>query len=50
MLIGEARRRRLLDYLHERPEASVEHLARFLNVSKMTVHRDLDRLQELQNS
>jgi DeoR/GlpR family transcriptional regulator of sugar metabolism len=47
MLTGEARRRRLLDYLHERPEASVDHLAQFLSVSKMTVHRDLDRLQEL---
>jgi DeoR/GlpR family transcriptional regulator of sugar metabolism len=47
MLSGEERRRRLLDYLHERPEASVEQLAQFLDVSKMTVHRDLDRLQEL---
>ena len=47
MLPGDERRRRLLDYLHERPEASVDDLAQFLNVSKMTIHRDLDRLQEL---
>ena len=46
-MTGEERRRRLLDYLHERPEASVDELAQFLAVSKMTVHRDLDRLQEL---
>jgi DeoR/GlpR family transcriptional regulator of sugar metabolism len=46
-MTGEERRRSLLDYLHERPEASVDELAQFLAVSKMTVHRDLDRLQEL---
>ncbi|MGA2287990.1 DeoR/GlpR family DNA-binding transcription regulator [Bradyrhizobium sp.] len=45
--MGEGRRERLLDYLHRKPEASVEDLAQFLAVSKMTVHRDLDRLQEL---
>ena len=45
--MGEGRRERLLDYLHKKPEASVEDLAQFLAVSKMTVHRDLDRLQEL---
>jgi DeoR/GlpR family transcriptional regulator of sugar metabolism len=45
--VGEGRRERLLDYLHKKPEASVEDLAQFLAVSKMTVHRDLDRLQEL---
>jgi DeoR/GlpR family transcriptional regulator of sugar metabolism len=45
--VGDDRRERLLDYLHKKPEASVEDLAQFLAVSKMTVHRDLDRLQEL---
>lgn len=46
-MTGEERRQTLLGYLHERPEASVEELAQFLAVSKMTVHRDLDRLQDL---
>jgi DeoR/GlpR family transcriptional regulator of sugar metabolism len=46
-MTGDERRRCLLDYLHEKPEASVDDLAQFLAVSKMTVHRDLDRLQEL---
>jgi DeoR/GlpR family transcriptional regulator of sugar metabolism len=46
-MTGDERRRCLLDYLHERPEASVDDLAQFLSVSRMTVHRDLDRLQEL---
>jgi DeoR/GlpR family transcriptional regulator of sugar metabolism len=45
--MGEARRSRILELLRTREAASVEELAELLSVSKMTVHRDLDRLADL---
>ena len=45
--MGEARRSRILEFLRAREAATVEELADLLSVSKMTVHRDLDRLAEL---
>ncbi|CAN5353007.1 DeoR/GlpR family DNA-binding transcription regulator [soil metagenome] len=44
--MGEDRRERLLEHLRSREGASVEELADLLGVSKMTVHRDLDRLAD----
>ncbi len=44
---GEARRAQILEYLCDRETASVEELARRFGVSRMTVHRDLDRLAEM---
>jgi DeoR/GlpR family transcriptional regulator of sugar metabolism len=43
---GEVRREALLQYLRVRENASVEELVERMRVSKMTVHRDLDRLAE----
>lgn len=45
--MGEDRRERLLEHLRSRDGATVEELAELLGVSKMTVHRDLDRLADL---
>jgi DeoR/GlpR family transcriptional regulator of sugar metabolism len=45
--MGEDRRERLLEHLRSRDGATVEELAELLDVSKMTVHRDLDRLADL---
>ena len=45
--MGEARRSRILELLRAREAATVEELAELLAVSKMTVHRDLDRLADL---
>ena len=44
---GEERREVLLTFLRKRETASVDELADRLGVSRMTVHRDLDRLAEL---
>ena len=41
---GAERRAQILDYLCERELASVEELAQLFSISRMTVHRDLDRL------
>lgn len=43
---GEMRREALLHYLRMRENASVDELVEQMRVSKMTVHRDLDRLAE----
>ncbi len=43
---GEVRREALLQYLRVRENASVDELVERMRVSKMTVHRDLDRLAE----
>ncbi|WP_027133007.1 DeoR/GlpR family DNA-binding transcription regulator [Geminicoccus roseus] len=43
---GEVRREALLQYLRIHENASVEDLVAEMRVSKMTVHRDLDRLVE----
>lgn len=43
----EARREAILTHLRDQETASVEELADLVGVSKMTVHRDLDRLAEL---
>ena len=43
----EARREAILTHLRNQETASVEELAALVGVSKMTVHRDLDRLAEL---
>ena len=43
---GEARREALLQYLRVHENATVEELVERMRVSKMTVHRDLDRLAE----
>lgn len=45
--MGEARRSRILELLRTREAATVEELAELLSVSKMTVHRDLDRMADL---
>ena len=45
--MGEARRGRILELLRAREAATVEELAEHLGVSKMTVHRDLDRMADL---
>lgn len=45
--MGEARRSRILELLRAREAATVEELAELLGVSKMTVHRDLDRMADL---
>jgi DeoR/GlpR family transcriptional regulator of sugar metabolism len=45
-LRGESRREALLQYLRVHENASVEELVEKMHVSKMTVHRDLDRLAE----
>jgi DeoR/GlpR family transcriptional regulator of sugar metabolism len=47
LVMGEERREVLLAYLRKRETASVDELADRLGVSRMTVHRDLDRLAEL---
>ncbi len=44
---GEARRERILDFLCEQETVSLEELARRFGVSKMTIHRDVDRLVEM---
>ncbi len=44
---GETRRELILDFLCERETASLEELARRFGVSKMTIHRDVDRLVEM---
>jgi DeoR/GlpR family transcriptional regulator of sugar metabolism len=43
---GEMRREALLQYLRVREHATVDELVGQMRVSKMTVHRDLDRLAE----
>lgn len=43
---GEVRREALLQFLRVHENASVEELVEQMRVSKMTVHRDLDRLAE----
>jgi DeoR/GlpR family transcriptional regulator of sugar metabolism len=45
-LTSEERRARLVAHLHSVESASIDDLADLLMVSKMTVHRDLDRLEE----
>lgn len=45
--MSEARRNRILELLRARDAASVDELAELLAVSKMTIHRDLDRLADL---
>jgi DeoR/GlpR family transcriptional regulator of sugar metabolism len=47
LVTGEERREVLLAFLRKRETASVDDLADRLGVSRMTVHRDLDRLAEL---
>jgi DeoR/GlpR family transcriptional regulator of sugar metabolism len=47
VVTGEERREALLTHLRRRETASVDELADRLGVSRMTVHRDLDRLAEL---
>jgi DeoR/GlpR family transcriptional regulator of sugar metabolism len=44
MLTGEARRVRILEFLFERETATVDELARQFDVSRMTIHRDLEQL------
>lgn len=44
---GETRREQILDFLCERETASLDELARRFGVSKMTIHRDVDRLVEM---
>jgi DeoR/GlpR family transcriptional regulator of sugar metabolism len=44
----EDRRQKILMHLRQRETASVEQLAGLAGVSKMTIHRDLDRLAERQ--
>ena len=46
-MAGDKRRDDILERLRERESATVEELAEPLQVSRMTVHRDLDRLAEL---
>jgi DeoR/GlpR family transcriptional regulator of sugar metabolism len=45
--MSEVRRNRVIELLRAREAATVEELAELLGVSKMTVHRDLDRLADL---
>jgi DeoR/GlpR family transcriptional regulator of sugar metabolism len=45
-LTSEKRRARIVEHLHRTESASIESLAELLLVSKMTIHRDLDRLEE----
>lgn len=44
---GEERRELILEHLRGHEAAQVDQLARRLGVSRMTIHRDLDRLAEL---
>ncbi|TIL68527.1 MAG: DeoR/GlpR transcriptional regulator, partial [Mesorhizobium sp.] len=43
---SDSRRQGVMDFLMEAGTASVEDLAARFGVSKMTVHRDLDELEE----
>ncbi len=39
------REKRILEYLHNNKKASIQDLAEAFNVSAMTIHRDLDKLE-----
>jgi DeoR/GlpR family transcriptional regulator of sugar metabolism len=43
-MISEERRRKLLQLIQEKGELSIDELSRRLQVSRMTIHRDLDNL------
>ena len=44
--VPEARRQQIMDWLSEEGSLSIRELQNRLNVSHMTVHRDLDMLAE----
>jgi DeoR/GlpR family transcriptional regulator of sugar metabolism len=46
LLTSHDRRSRLVEHLHQAESATIEELASRFSVSKMTIHRDLDRLEE----
>jgi DeoR/GlpR family transcriptional regulator of sugar metabolism len=46
ILTSHERRSRLVEHLHQAESATIEELAVLFSVSKMTIHRDLDRLEE----
>ncbi len=49
ILTSEVRHTRLVSHLRKVESASIDELAELFGVSKMTIHRDLDRLEAQKN-